>query len=290
MTRAPDRPTRHEVVHLAELRPVFARPPLPVYLSQLWVRRHFIVADARAKLVAGTRGDLLGGAWLALRPAMDGAAYFVIFGVLLQLSRGIDNFIAYLLLGVFLFHYTIRCLTAGAQSMISGRNLVRSFTFPRAALPLAVVVREVLNLVPVLAVMFVLVLVIPPLEQVTWRWLLFPLVVLLQTVFNLGLALLAARATAHVPDVANLITFLARIWLYGSAVFFSLDRFVSDPGVLRVLELNPMFQVLDMSRDVLLYATTPEPRSWFVLTAWAVAAFVGGLVFFWRGEETYGAL
>lgn len=284
------RPVHHEVVDVTGMRRVFGRPPLPRYLSQLWDRRHFIRADARGRLVSGTRGTFLGSGWLALKPALDGAVYFLVFGVLLQLSRGIDNFVAFLVIGVFLFHYTTRCLVRGAQSMVAGRNLVRSFTFPRAALPVAVVVREAMNLVPVLAVMFLLVLLVPPLEPVTWRWLLFPVVLVLQTTFNLGLALLAARATAAVPDVANVLGFAARIWLYGSGVFFAVERFVSDPGLLRVLQANPLYQVLHISRDLLLYATTPDPASWAVLVAWAVGTLLVGLVVFWRGEETYGSL
>ena len=221
---------------------------------------------------------------------MDGAVYYLIFGVLLQLSRGIENFVAFLIIGVFLFHYTTRCLTGGAQSLIAGRNLIRSFTFPRAALPVGVVAREAMNMVPVLAVMFVLLLLIPPLEPVTWRWLLFPLVLGLQTVFNLGLAMLTARATAKVPDLVNVLNFGARVWLYGSGGFFAVESFVEDPALLLLLQLNPMFQVLDISRDLLLYATTPSGWAWGQLAAWAVGMLLVGLVVFWRGEESYGSL
>jgi teichoic acid transport system permease protein len=284
------RPVRQESVDVSHMRPVADRPPLPEYLAQLWGRRHFVRADARGRLLAGTKGNRLGAGWLALRPALEGAGYFLVFGVLLQLSRGIDNFVGYLLVGVFLFHYTTRSLMAGAQSLLNGRTLLKSFAFPRAALPLAAVTREALNMVAVLGVMLVLVLVLPPLETVTWCWLLFPLVLVLQTVFNLGIALLAARACAHVPDLVNLLSLFARFWLFGSAVFFSLDRFVEDPAVLRVLQLNPLFQVLDISRDLLLYGVSPDAWSWLVLSAWALVVLAGGVVFFWRGEESYGSL
>ena len=59
---------------------------------------------------------------------------------------------------------------------------MRSFAFPRAALPLAVVVREALNMVPVLGAMLVLVLVLPPLERLTWLVLLLPVIWRLPTI------------------------------------------------------------------------------------------------------------
>jgi teichoic acid transport system permease protein len=270
------------------LRDMYRRPPLPGYVRALWARRHFIRADAHARVAGSTRGTVLGRTWLVLNPVLDGAAYFLIFGLLLGTSRGVPNFLGYLVVGVFLFRFTARCLTAGSQSLIAGRSLVRGFTFPRAALPVAAVYRESLAMAPVLAVMVALVLGVAPPEPVTWRWLLLPVVLALQLLFNLGLALTVARMTARLPDLGQLVSFVSRIWLYASGVFFAYDRFVDSPSLLRVLELNPLHLVLDMSRDLLLYAATPDAGSWVALTAWACLSVTGGLMFFWRGEDRCG--
>lgn len=284
------RPVRHESVRLAELEHVYQRPPLGEYLTRLWERRHFIRADARGRVISGSRGTLLGMGWLILRPILDGAAYYVIFGLVLRTSRGIENFVGYLLIGIFLFQFTARCLSGGANSLVTGKNLLKAFSFPRAALPIGAVARETLSFIPVLGVMLLLILALPPTEQITWRWLLLPLILALQLAFAYGLALAAARATAHIPDLSQLISVLTRFWLYGSAVFFSYDSFDSYPGIQAVMEVNPMFVVLDMTRDVLLYAETPTLQSWALLVAWSVALGAGGTVYFWRGEERYGSL
>lgn len=284
------RGTQSETVRLAGLRPVYERPALGVYLSELWDRRHFIVADARGRVVSNARGLVLGTGWLIFRPVLDGLAYWAIFGLLLGLNRGIDNFLGYLIIGVFLFRFTSQSLNGGAHALIRGKNLLKAFTFPRASLPTASVMRETFSMMPVLAVMFVLILALPPAEVISWRWLLFPLVFALHTLFNFGLALWAARVVARLPDVGQLIRVFTRFWLYGSAVFFSIDRFVDHPGLQAIMRMNPMFVVLDMSRDLLLYGLTPTLTSWLTLVGWSIAVAVGGMVFFWRGEERYGAL
>ncbi|MBO0922491.1 ABC transporter permease [Cellulomonas sp. zg-ZUI222] len=267
------------------------------YLHLLWKRRHFIAADARAKVSTRNSGTLLGRAWLVLSPLMDATVYLVIFGLLLRSSRGIDNFIGYLVIGVFLFQFTSRCLVQGSRSLIAGRALLRSFAFPRAALPVAAVAREALSFAPALATLVVIVLFTrpgqedawtAPIDQISWRWLLVPLVLALQLAMNLGLALIAARITTRVRDLSNVITLFTRFWLYGSAVFFSFDRFIDHPTLLQVVQLNPMFIVLDMVRDCLLYAQTPAWESWALLSGWAAALLVVGTVTFWRGEESYG--
>lgn len=286
------RETVREVVRLDLdlLRPVYRRPALGEYLAQLWDRRHFIRADARGRVVSGSRGTVLGLGWLVLRPLLDGAAYYVIFGMILGTDRGIENFVGYLLIGVFLFAFTSRSLVQGAGALVAGKNLVKAFTFPRASLPIAVVVRESLTTAPVIAVLLILLLALPPQEEITWRWLLFPVILLMQTLFNFGIALGAARVVARLPDLNQVLSIATRFWLYGSGVFFSIDGFVDHPGWATFLKLNPMYRVLDMSRDVLLYGRTPDATSWLVLGAWTLVAAVGGLVFFWRGEERYGAL
>lgn len=288
---------RREVVGRWFLKPVNKRPTLRRYLSDLYDRRHFIWADSRARAFSAGRGMVLGNAWLVLQPMLNGAIYFLIFGLILQASRGVENYMGYLIVGVFLFQFTGRCMQNGATAITGSKAMIRGFTFPRAALPIATVLREVVNMVPVLATMFFLIIVIPPIEatgwspphaEITWRWLLFPLVFLLQVAFNLGIAFFAARMVAQVPDVRHLLQFVQRLLFYGSAVLFTFERFVTDPEILAIMRLNPVFIVLDMSRDVLVYGVTPELQSWLRLTAWASGFLILGFLYFWRAEEHYG--
>ena len=277
-----------DIVHVDGIRPVGRRPALGPYLIALWDRRHFIWADSRARVSSGTRGMILGKGWLVLKPVLDAGVYLVIFGMILKTNRGIENFVGYLLVGVMMFGFTARCLSSGANSISAGRNLVRSFPFPRVSLPIAAVLREILNFIPGILTLMVLVLVFPPHANLSWRWGLFPAILALQIVFNLGISMIAARLVAHVRDLANVISFLTRFWLYGSAVFFSFERFVEHPTALTIMRANPLFVVLDMTRDVLLYAKTPALSSWLTLTAWALGIILAGFVYFWQAEESYG--
>ncbi|MFD6177430.1 MULTISPECIES: ABC transporter permease [unclassified Isoptericola] len=277
-----------EVVSTGRLSQVGARPPIRTYLAQLWKRRHFLWAEARAKVTSGTRETLLGQAWLVLKPMLDGLAYYLIFGKVLGADTGIPNFLGYLVIGVFLFQFTTQCVTGGAKAIPSGRNLIRAFSFPRASLPISVVLRGVLNLLPTLAAMFVLLLVLPTQEVWSPAAFLFPAVVALQVVFVTGLSLLLARAAAVLPDLNQLIGVAMRFWLYGSAVFFSIDRFSNYPWIVGVMEANPMYMVLHSARDTLLYGVVPSLSTWLGLGAWAVGTLVVGFVVFWRAEESYG--
>jgi teichoic acid transport system permease protein len=281
-------PTTTKLVTLGNLSRVGARPPLGQYIRLLWARRHFLWADARAKVASGTRQSLLGKAWLVLHPLIDGAVYFLVFGLLMKNAGGIENFVGYLLIGVFLFQFTTQSINGGARSVQTGKNLIRAFTFPRAALPISVVLRNLLNLGPTLVTLAALIYFMPPAEEYTWRIALVAGALALQVMFTTGLSLLVARWAAALPDITNLIGMTMRVWLYASAVFFSFENLVDDPDLLVWLEANPMFIVLDIVRDCVLYATTPDPMRWVWLGAWAVGTLLVGFITFWSAEESYG--
>jgi teichoic acid transport system permease protein len=231
--------------------------------------------------------DRLGSAWLVLTPLFLAALYYFAFGVLLGTGRGIDNFVGFLIVGVFLFQYAARILGEGSKSITASRRLIRGFHFPRLVLPLAVVVRLMLAFAPALAVLLGIALATVPPQNVTWRWLLVVPAVLLLTAFCAGLVLVLARLTSQVHDLVNVIPFFVRGWMYFSGVFYSVERFAQDATARAVLEANPMHIYLTLARDALLYARSPSADDWTAGAAWAAGTCGLGLIVFWRGEESY---
>ena len=272
---------------LQSLFPVGLRPPLGRYIAQLWQRRHFIWADARAKALGSQRGTLLGNAWLIVKPMLDSLVFFIIFGMVLQTSRGIENFIGYLIIGVTLFPPLQRSITGGALVIRNGRNMIRGFSFPRAVLPISYTLRSAIDTLPPMASVLILVMVLPPHALPTWHWLLIVPLFLLQFMLALGLTFVAARITTLLPDMRNIWPFLTQFWFYGSGVFFSYERFINHPKVLAFMDVNPGYLLLTMYRNCILYSTTPDPRSWALLVAWACGLLIGGFVFFWQKEVSY---
>lgn len=264
------------------------RPALARYLRTLWGRRHFLVAFARARVAALYTSTRLGQLWQLLTPLLNAGVYLLLFGVLLNTSRGVDNFVAFLVIGVFVFTFTQRSVRQGADSISRNLGLIRALHFPRATLPLAHTLAELQQLGGALLVLAVVTVATG--EPVTAAWLLVPVAVALQCVFNAGVGLAVARVVAQAPDVSQVLPFVLRTWLYTSGVFFSIPVFAAEaPGVLRaVLQVNPAAVYIDLVRQALLSDHEPLPHAWPLAVAWAVLAAVLGFVYFWRAETRYG--
>lgn len=284
------------------LRRAIARPRFHVYLRQLWQRRHFMLTYATSRNVSKYSSSALGQLWQVLTPLLNAAIYWVMFGLILGGSKNIPNYPAFLLTGMFIFTYTQRSVTAGAKSISGNLSMIRALHFPRASLPLAYTIQELQQLAISMGVLGVLLVITQ--EYPTWYWLLLPVLLGLQTMFNIGASLVMARVGSTMRDMNQLLPFIMRTWLYASGVFFSIqDKVVGyvDPvtgkltggaglpqWVADVMYLNPAASYLEFARDILITGTIPRNLVLGSCVFWAVFALVFGFWYFWRAEERYG--
>ncbi|MGO1666252.1 ABC transporter permease [Flaviflexus sp.] len=266
------------------------RPSFTAYLRSLWGRRHFIWADARGRSFETDRDYYLGKFWLVASPLLDAAMYGVIFGLLLRTSRGIENYIGYLVIGVIFFSFLTKYMTSGATLIKSSKNMITAFQFPRASLVMSQSIRMVLDsTVPALVAIIAALLAqisTPPTFAILW---VIPVFALLH-IFGTGLMFFVARLCFQIPDLQALVRIFQRGWFYISGVFFSIERFATQPLVQDVMTANPAYMFLSAVRNAVLYGTGPGLGDFFILVAVSFGTFGLGMIYFWRGEEKYGAV
>lgn len=273
---------------ISRLRPISQRPPLGAYIKDLWRRRHFLLVFASARRESMASNNRLGRYWFIISPILSAATYWFVFGVLLEADKGIPNYIAYLVTGMFFFSFTSGAMTQGANSLYGAAGLIGSLHFPRAAIPLSNTIELIYRLVWELLVLCAIVLITG--EPITLMWLLLPVVVALQTIFNAGLALIMARLTFQVRDIKQVLPYLTRTWMFLSGVMFSLATYAQNaPRPVQILlEINPLAIYLNLAREVLMVSEYASPGTWVLGIVWAIIIFIVGFIYFWRAEASYG--
>ncbi|CAB4330405.1 unannotated protein [freshwater metagenome] len=262
-------------------------PSLRVYLKSTWRRKDFIAELADARSTQQYSDSLLGRIWQLITPLLNAGIYFLIFGVLLGTNKGIDNFTAFLVSGVFVFNFMQVTVTAASGSIPKNSRLIKAIQFPKLVLPLATVVQQIQQYAVSLVVLLVIVLATG--EPLTLMWLTLPVVLVMQTLFTTGFALILARWGARSRDINQLLPFFTRTWRYVSGVFFSITIFTASmpAAVGTALLLNPGAVYIDLVRDSLMVTQSSDPIIWIMGAVWAVLFFVVGLVYFYRGEKKY---
>lgn len=268
----------------AGLRDVHIPSGLRPYVAAMWSRRSYVSYVARSTLREKQMNSVLGNIWHLLNPLLQIAVYYVIFGVVLEVDRGVDNFITFLAIGTLAFTFCQRSTLSGAGSIVKNLGLIRAVEFPRAVLPFTSTLTETLSMLPSFLVIGVVAVVTG--ETPSPRWLLLIPVMGLLAIFNLGAALYAARATSVVRDVQQILPFVFRILLYASGVLFSAAEY-AEGSYRWFFTLNPVYAFLtvarwtilgsDVSRSLLLSAGT-----------WTVVLTVTGFLWFRAGEASYG--
>lgn len=291
-------PTAAELAERHGLSVSGARPPLRQYIRQLWGRRHFILAFSQAKLTAQYSQAKMGQVWQVLTPLLNAFVYFLIFGLLLGGRGGmeIEEYIPFLVIGVFLFTFTQQSVMSGVKAIPGNLGLVRALHFPRASLPLSFVLQQLQQLL--FSTVVILAVMLGFGQYPRWTWLLVVPVLLLQLVFNSGVALIFARWGAAIPDLAQLMPFVLRTVMYGSGVLFPLHYMVTHPSRLDgpewladLLLANPISVYMELVRHAMIsgphHGDVPG-YFWLLAAGYALAFFVGGFVYFWKAEERYG--
>jgi teichoic acid transport system permease protein len=312
-----------EYAVLHGLRPSAARPPIRDYIRELWQRWSFMLAFATARNISLYTEAKLGQLWQVLTPLLNAGVYFLVFGLLLHINRGIPNYLPFLVTGVFVFNFTQRSLITTSKVITESLPLIRALQFPRAALPLAYVIIELQQMLLSMGVLVVIVLAAG--EPLTWYWLLAIPALVLQTLFNVGAGLLVARIGSQVNDFSQLLPFLLRTWMYVSGVLFSITGLAINTHrwAIEILLINPAAIYISLLRSALLLSDRQsQPGSqpfdygkcqlfvhdkqhhpydsafchgyvsphfyWLMGTGWALLALVAGFIFFWRAEAKYG--
>lgn len=228
-------------------------------------------------------GAALGFAWTLLVPLFM-AGIYVVF---LQLLGGRSVPVAEIIIGVFAWQFTTQCVTSGQSAITGNVNLVKKVFFPRFILPLAATLANLVNFLLSLLIQFPVVFIMmrmhdQPFSGQLWA---FPLIIVLQFVFNLGLTLLISGAVVYFRDLQHIIGVLLSAWFFVSPVMYNLE-FVrhfaaAHPTAASLYMLNPMSVVITAYRAVSIpgVALPMEWPSWVALGVCVGMFFAGKTVF-----------
>lgn len=268
--------------------------PLLTYAKRLWKSRHYAVADAQGKLESTYSENTLGRLWLFLEPTLFVGIYFLMFGVLLDASRGLGDadFLAYLAVGKLTYGFLRRAITGAAVSLTSDQAIVDNTSLPVATYPLVQLLKAALAYRYELVVMLVFVLLRGIRPRVAW--LLLPPIALLSFGVALGAGLILVRMVSRFSDIRSALPQLMLFGMYASGVIFPIEQYIlgrqHDTLILRVLAFNPMYAIVKVNQWAAIDYTAPE-FGWVLVSAlmWSALLPVAGLAWFIRGERRFSS-
>jgi teichoic acid transport system permease protein len=270
------------------LRHLRAHLSAPEYLRQMWERRFFALTMPMESLRAKHQHTLFGNIWHLANPMLSVLTFYIVFGIILNADQGIENFVLWLMVGVTAFGLTAASISSGATALTANEGIMRSVRFPRALLPVSTIVGRLATFGIELLVLAFFAVVTG--EGISIRWLAVPLVLILQTAFNLGGAFIAARLNDSFNDIQNIIPFVFRIMMYGAGVMFpirTVPEIQNNPTLKWLVDNNPIVQILDVWRWIFL-GTSLDLGQLLRLIVVTTVLLLWGFRYFRANELMYG--
>lgn len=249
------------------------------YAADLVARREFAWYMAMGNLRSRNASTSLGLLWWIINPLLQAIVYYVVFGLLLDISRDLS----FLVSGIFVFYYTSTSITSGSNSVIQNRALLINLQFPKLIMPATALIEAGAGFLASVPAMY---LILGPTDGLwpSLSLLMLPLTFGIHTLFNFGLAALAARITVPFRDMTNILPHALRIWFYLSPILYMTSQIEDMPDwALRLFHLNPMVPILDISRSALL-GLPLDGNALLSASLWAVGLATVSIVAFVRYE------
>ncbi len=233
------------------------------------------------ELKARYKSSVLGFFWSLLNPLGMMVVFTLVFGLMMP-NNQIEKFPIFLLCGLLPWNYTSAGVMTGISSIVANGNLVKKVYFPREALPIASVLANLVNFLLALVVLFV-VLIIFRVHLSPYIWLL-PVVILIQTCFVTGIALILATVNVFYRDTLMIMDVVMLAWFFLTPVFYAINVLPTSATVWGIhldvhrlmYILNPMASLISTYRDLLYFGYRTDLDFFLRTAVTALAVLVFG--------------
>lgn len=242
---------------------------------------HLIAELVKRDLKLKYRRSFLGYFWSLLNPLMMMSVMMVVFSYMFRFD--IENYPLYLICGQTIFNFFNESTNKAMFAILQNGPLIKKVYVPKCVFPLA----RVLSCFTTMALSLVAVLIVMVFTRVRFHFsmLLFfvPLVFLL--FFASGVGMILSGLAVKFQDVTHLYSVFTMILMYATPIFYPIDALPAN--VARVIKLNPIYTIIYLFRELMLYGRIPSALNWLYPAAASLLMFVVGAVLFDRMRKDF---
>lgn len=245
------------------------------YAYSVILLRQLVIADFKLRY----QGSILGYVWSLLRPLLIFAVLYTVFTIFLPLGKGVHHYPVYLFVGIVLWNY-FNEVTSGSVGAIVGKgDLLRKINFPKYVVVLAVSMSGVINLF-FNSIVVMIFMYFNHVGVGIRAFLIIPIIIEL-FILGIGFGFLLSALFVKFRDVSYIWEVILQAAFYATPILYPLQTvFHAHHKVAQLLILNPMAQIIQAARNVLLSpAESLTPSQLYPGKLWAWLLPIGSVFF-----------
>lgn len=257
--------------------------------GEIWRYRDLIGLFVKKDFAEIYKQTILGPIWIFLNPLIATAIYTIVFGKIANISTdGVPQLLFYMA-GNMIWSFFADSISRTAVTFSQNADLFSKIYFPRLTRPIAVIIFTGINLAFQLLMFlafwaFYLIRgEVSPHWEYIWT---VPIVIVLMASMALGCGIIVSSLTTKYRDLAIVITFMVRIWMYATPVVYPMST-VNNELLRIVITINPVSQLMELFRFSVL--GQGELNFWGLLwsTVFAIGILLLGMMYFNKVEKTF---
>lgn len=234
-------------------------------VASLWRNRYLIKTSIQREVVGRYRGSFMGILWSFFNPVFMLAVYTFVFSVVFKARwhAGSDSkteFALILFSGLMVFNLFAECVNRAPGLILSHVNYVKKVVFPLEILPWVNLGGALFHASVSFFVWLLAYMILFGTPHITI--LLLPVVILPLLFFIVGLSWWLAALGVYLRDISQFIGIITTSLLFLSPIFYSASSLPVKYQTL--LQLNPLTNVIEQTRGLLLWGKTPDLHILFI--------------------------
>lgn len=224
---------------------------------------------------------ILGPFWAFLLPLTTVFIFYLVFSVFLKAKTEEAPYVLYLMAAIFPWRFFNDSIICSATCLVDNKNLIRESNFPYYFLPLSIVLANLINFLPSLAVLIFTAFFL--LKGLPLLIILLPLLLLVQLLMTIGLSIIFSLLYVKYRDLKYILEITLTVSFYLTPVFYSLYLVKNSlaPVLFKAYLYNPLTGILIFYRSVILkgfYLFIAKDLGWLFSIS-LVACFSLGVLF-----------
>ena len=227
-------------------------------LADIWGSRRLIFQLAKNDFKTRYAGSFMGIFWAFIQPVITILVYWFVFEKGLRAgSQAMGNtnvpFVLFLISGLVPWFFFSDALPNGTSCLISYSYLVKKVVFKIEILPIVKVIASIFVHLFFMCITIIIFWLygFPP-DLYTLQIIYYSLAVF---VFTLGLSYLTSALVVFIRDLAEIINIVLQILVWATPIMWNIETALTSPALKSILQLNPMFYIVNGYRSALVYKT-----------------------------------
>ncbi len=239
------------------------------------------------------RNSWLGIFWSFLQPLLNMVVLAVVFSSIFGGKKNIICYPIYLFTGRLVYDFFS---TSTRQAMISFRRnaaIIKKVYVPKYMYPLSSILSTFVTFA-ISIICFVCVWLFYKVTgisnghelQLSWHIILFFVPMFLALIFSIGVGLILSVLEVFFKDIEYIWGVFLRLDFYMVPILYTMDVLKSRPWLQFIIKLNPLYSMLELFRDVVLYNQFFNWKHLLYATVVSIITFIIGLLIFnWKSDE-----